>query len=136
MTKIELLAPVRDLDCGKLASDCGADAVYIGASDFGARHAVGYSLDDIQALAEYAHRYWASVFVTVNTILRDDEIEPAVRMVHELHDVGLLECGLPPIPNVARRARAFSTMRRSRSFARPVGLSCSNRVAEIRRSWA
>jgi putative protease len=111
MTEIELLAPARDLECGKVAVDCGADAVYIGAPQFGARHNAGNSLEDIKALVEYAHKYWVRVLVTVNTILRDDEIEPAVRMVHDLYnigvdgiivqDFGLLECDLPPISIMA-----------------------------------
>ncbi len=74
----ELLAPARDLECGIAAIDCGADAVYIGAPRFGAREAAGNSLDDIAALARHAHRFWARVYVTLNTLLRDDEVDAAV----------------------------------------------------------
>lgn len=108
MRKIELLAPAKDLECGKAAIDCGADAVYIGASKFGARSAVGNSLEDIAQLIEYAHKYWARVYVTLNTILFDDELKEAERMIHELYklgadalivqDMGILEMDLPPIP--------------------------------------
>jgi len=107
----ELLAPARDLECGRAAIDCGADAVYLGAARFGAREAAGNSLEEIAALAAYAHRYWARVYVTLNTLLSDQELPAAVRLAHEVYDagadaliiqdVGLLECDLPPIPLVA-----------------------------------
>lgn len=107
----ELLAPARDLACGRAAIDAGADAVYVGAPRFGARARVGNTLDDIAALADYAHRYWARVYVTVNTLLTDHELPAAVRLIHNLYeigvdgiiiqDVGLLECDLPPIPLIA-----------------------------------
>jgi putative protease len=107
----ELLAPARDLETGRTAVDCGADAVYIGAPRYGARAQAGNSLDDIAALASYAHRYWARVYGTVNTLLYDDELPEAVRLIHELYDagvdaiilqdVGLLECELPPLPLIA-----------------------------------
>jgi 23S rRNA 5-hydroxycytidine C2501 synthase len=108
---IELLAPARDLDCGRAAIDCGADAVYIGAPRFGARAAAGNSLNDIARLAEYAHKYWARVYVTLNTLLHDAELEPARRMAWQVHeagadgliiqDVGLLEGELPPMAVIA-----------------------------------
>ena len=62
---IELLAPARDLSCGRTAIDCGADAVYIGAKRFGARAKAGNSLTDIEALTRHAHTYWAKVYVTL-----------------------------------------------------------------------
>jgi 23S rRNA 5-hydroxycytidine C2501 synthase len=105
---VELLSPARDLETGIAAINCGADAVYIGAARFGARESAGNPLNDIEALIGYAHRYWARVYVTVNTLLHDEEIEPAVRLIHQLYeagadaiiiqDVGLLECDLPPVP--------------------------------------
>ena len=108
MPPIELLAPAKDLATGLAAINCGADAVYVGAPRFGAREAAGNSLADIEALAAYAHKYWAKVFVTLNTLLRDDEIDMAVRLARRVHeagadaliiqDVGLLETDLPPIP--------------------------------------
>ncbi|MBI4876103.1 MAG: U32 family peptidase [Acidobacteria bacterium] len=111
MTRIELLAPARDLECGLAAIDCGADAVYIGAPRFGARAAAGNRLDDIQALARHAHKFWARVYVTLNTLLRDEELEPARRLAWQLHetgadgliiqDPGLLELDLPPLPLIA-----------------------------------
>lgn len=107
MQKIELLAPARDLESGKLAIDAGADAVYIGAPRFGARQAVGNSLADIETLVAYAHKYWGRVYAAVNTLLYDDELEDAVRLCHQLYeagvdaliiqDMGLLESDLPPM---------------------------------------
>ncbi len=111
MTAIELLAPARDLACGLTAIGCGADAVYIGAERFGARAKAGNPLTDIEALTRHAHTYWAKVYVTVNTLLYDDELPQAVRLLHQLHeigvdgaiiqDAGLLECDLPPLPLIA-----------------------------------
>ncbi|MBQ6068545.1 MAG: U32 family peptidase [Bacteroidales bacterium] len=105
--KLELLSPAKNLEQGREAIKHGADAVYIGAPAFGARTAAGNSIADIEALARYAHLYHAKVFATVNTLLFDDEIEDAVKMLHQLYnagvdaaiiqDLGLLECDLPPI---------------------------------------
>ena len=111
MEKIELLAPARDLECGIAAIDCGADAVYIGAAYFGARAKAVNSLADIETLARHAHKYWAKIYVTLNTLLHDDEVPMAVDLAHQLYDlgvdglivqdVGLLECDLPPLPLIA-----------------------------------
>ncbi|MCD4671058.1 MAG: U32 family peptidase [Anaerolineaceae bacterium] len=108
MDQIELLSPAKDLETGIAAINCGADAVYIGPSRYGARKAAGNSLQDIQQLIDYAHKYWASVYVTVNTLLYDEEIEAVERLIRQLYeigadaliiqDVGLLELALPPIP--------------------------------------
>lgn len=107
MKFIELLAPARDLSCGMAAVDHGADAVYIGALRFGARVAAGNSMEDISALCAYAHRFGVRVYVTLNTILHDEELEEARRMIYELHrtgvdalitqDLSLLQMELPPI---------------------------------------
>jgi collagenase-like PrtC family protease len=109
--RIELLAPAKNLDCGQVAIQCGADAVYLGANRFGAREGASNSLGDVEALARYAHRYWAKVYVTLNTILHDAEIPQAVRLAREMYaagvdgliiqDMGLLECDLPPLPLIA-----------------------------------
>jgi putative protease len=74
----ELLAPAKDLKTGTTAINFGADAVYIGAARFGAREDAGNPLADIAKLVEYAHRYWARVYVTFNTLLRDEEIPAAL----------------------------------------------------------
>ena len=73
--KIELLAPAKNLECGIEAVNHGADAVYIGAPKFGARAAAVNSLEDIAALVEHAHLYNARIYVTVNTILKEEDIE-------------------------------------------------------------
>ena len=73
--KIELLAPAKNLETGIAAINHGADAVYIGAAQFGARQAAGNSVEDIARLVEYAHIYGVKVYVTLNTIIYDDEVE-------------------------------------------------------------
>lgn len=86
---IELLAPAKNLECGIAAIDHGADAVYIGAPRFGARASAGNSVNDIRTLADYAHLFGARVYVTVNTILRDDELDETERMIWQLYDAGV-----------------------------------------------
>lgn len=105
--KLELLSPAKNLDYGREAINHGADALYIGAPAYGARAAATNTLEDIEALVNYAHLYGSKVFVTVNTLLFDNEIDDAVRLIHQLYnigvdalliqDMGLLECDLPPI---------------------------------------
>lgn len=106
--KIELLAPAKNLECGIEAINHGADAVYIGAPKFGARSAVGNSLEDIHALAQYAHQFDARVYVALNTILNDTELTEAESLIWSLYkagvdaiiiqDMGILMLDLPPIP--------------------------------------
>jgi 23S rRNA 5-hydroxycytidine C2501 synthase len=129
---VELLAPARDLECGRAAIDCGADAVYIGASRFGAREAAGNSVEDIAALAAHAHLYHARVYAAVNTLLRDDELPQAMRLIGELadagvdaliiQDAGLLECDLPPLPLIASTQMHNHTPERV-AFLAAVGFS-------------
>ena len=129
---IELLAPAKDLESGCAAIDCGADALYVGPAKFGAREAAGNTLSDIAALIKYAHVYHAKVYATLNTILRDEEIGPAVSLCHELadagvdglivQDMGLLECDLPPLPLIASTQTHNYAMERVR-FLGDVGFS-------------
>lgn len=108
MQSIELLSPAKNLECGIAAIDHGADAVYIGAKRFGARAAAGNTTEDIQALCCYAHRYGAKVYVAVNTLLREEEKEPARQLIWDLYHAGadaiiiqdttFLQMDLPPIP--------------------------------------
>jgi len=86
MRQLELLAPAKNLECGMAAIDHGADAVYIGAQLFGARVAAGNSLDDICTLCSYAHQFEAKVYVTVNTIIFDEELEMTCRLLEALND--------------------------------------------------
>ncbi len=105
---LELLAPARNLETGMAAIDHGADAVYIGADQFGARKQAGNSVADIARLVRYAHFYRAKVFVALNTILYDEELEAAQKLIHQLYDsgvdalivqdMGILEMDLPPLP--------------------------------------
>lgn len=107
MTALELLAPAKDLACGMAAVDHGADAVYIGAQRFGARAAAGNSVEDIRQLCDYAHPFGVRVYVTVNTIVYDDELETTAQLIHQLYeagvdailvqDMGILKMDLPPI---------------------------------------
>lgn len=87
--QLELLAPAKNVECGKAAIDHGADAVYIGADRFGARAAAGNSVDDIAELCRYAHTFRAKVYVTVNTIIYDNELDTTRRMLAELAGVGV-----------------------------------------------
>lgn len=87
--EIELLAPAKNLECGIAAIDHGADAVYIGASNFGARVAAGNSVEDIEQLCRYAHQYNAKVYVTINTIIYDDEIIQVENLIRKLNDIGV-----------------------------------------------
>lgn len=104
---LELLSPARDAAIAREAILHGADAVYIGGPGFGARHNASNSLRDIAELVPFAHRFGAKVFVTLNTILHDDELEPAQRLITDLYqtgvdalivqDMGVLELDIPPI---------------------------------------
>ncbi len=105
--QLELLSPARDADIGIEAVNHGADAVYIGGPGFGARASAGNPVQDIERLAKHAHRFGARIFVTLNTILRDDELEGARRMAWDVYhagadalivqDMGLVELDLPPL---------------------------------------
>ena len=105
---VELLAPARDVECAFAAIDHGADAVYIGASRFGARASAVNSVEDIARVAAYAHQFRVKVYVTVNTILKDEELADTERLIWDLYragadalivqDMALLALSLPPIP--------------------------------------
>ena len=89
MPKVELLSPAKDKETAFAAIDCGADAIYIGAPAFGARKAVPNSIEDIADVVKYAHKFWAKVYVTLNTILTDNELTTAVELVKELDSIGV-----------------------------------------------
>lgn len=105
---IELLAPAKDYTCGIEAINHGADAVYIGAPKFGARAAAGNSLEDIRKLCEYAHLFGARIYVALNTILKEDELQEAEQLIWDIYragadalivqDMGITRLELPPIP--------------------------------------
>lgn len=151
MKQIELLAPAKDLETGIAAINCGADAVYLGGTSFGARKAAGNSLQDIQQLVTYAHKYWARIYVTVNTLLYDDELAPAQQLINQLYqigvdaiivqDTGLLELDIPPIPLFASTQMHNHTPERV-AFLEKVGFKrvilarelSLNQIREIRSS--
>jgi len=105
--KIELLAPAKNLECGIEAIKHGADAVYIGAPQFSARIAAGNSIEDIKTLCDFAHQYFAKVYVALNTILYDSELSEAESLIRKIYkagadaliiqDMGILQMNLPPI---------------------------------------
>jgi 23S rRNA 5-hydroxycytidine C2501 synthase len=130
--ELELLAPARDADIGIEAVNHGADAVYIGGPAFGARDKAGNSLAEIERLVRHAHRYGARIFVTHNTILRDDELPAARQLAWDLwrigvdalivQDMGLLMLDLPPIQLHASTQTDIRTPEKAR-FLQDVGFS-------------
>ncbi|MBN9367585.1 MAG: U32 family peptidase [Comamonadaceae bacterium] len=130
--QLELLSPARDADIGIEAVNHGADAVYIGGPAFGARATAGNELRDLERLIAHAHRFNSRIFVTLNTILRDDELEDARRMAWQVYeagadaliiqDMGLLELDLPPIQLHASTQTDIRTPEKAR-FLQDAGLS-------------
>ncbi len=130
--QIELLAPARDADIGIEAIHHGADAIYIGGPGFGARDKASNSVADIERLVRHAHRFHARIFVTLNTILRDDELEEARHLTWQLYeagadalivqDMGLLELDLPPLQLHASTQTDIRTPEKAR-FLQDVGFS-------------
>ncbi|WCM90325.1 peptidase U32 family protein [Acidovorax sp. NCPPB 3576] len=130
--QIELLSPARDADIGIEAVNHGADAVYIGGPAFGARAGAGNDLRDLERLVRHAHRFHSRIFVTLNTILRDDELEGARQMAWQVYnagadaliiqDMGLLELDLPPIQLHASTQTDIRTPEKAR-FLQDAGLS-------------
>ena len=129
---LELLSPARDADIGIEAVRHGADAVYIGGPSFGARSAADNSAQDIERLARHAHRFNSRIFVTLNTILRNEELEGARKLAWQLYeagadaliiqDMGLLELDLPPLQLHASTQCDIRTSEKAR-FLQDVGLS-------------
>ena len=132
MTPLELLAPARTADIAVKAIEAGADAVYIGASSHGARHAAANSIDDIARVVEAAHPFGAKVYATVNTIIYDDELPRVERLVADLwrigvdalivQDLGLLRADIPPIELHASTQCDIRTPEKAR-FLASVGFS-------------
>ncbi len=130
--QLELLSPARTADIGIEAVNHGADAVYIGGPGFGARSSADNPVQDIARLVKHAHRFHSRIFVTLNTILRDDELEPARKLVRQLYDagvdaliiqdMGLLELDLPPIQLHASTQTDIRTPEKAR-FLQDAGLS-------------
>ena len=130
--QLELLAPARDADIGIAAIHHGADAVYIGAPAFGARASASNTLHDIERLCQEAHRFNSKIFITLNTILRDDELEAAQKMAWDVYragadvlivqDMAFLELDLPPIQLHASTQTDIRTPEKAK-FMQDVGFS-------------
>jgi len=149
MKKIELLAPAKNIESGIAAVNFGADAVYIGSHKFGARVAAGNSISDIKKLVDYAHNFNSRVYVTLNTILFDNELDETAKTIHQLYnegvdaiiiqDMGILEMDLPPIPLFASTQTHNYTWQKVK-FLEDVGLQrvilarelSLNQIKEIR----
>ena len=130
--QIELLSPARDADIGIEAINHGADAVYIGGPGFGARASAGNSVQDIERLTKHAHKFNSKIFIALNTILRDDELEGARQMAWDVYNAGadvlivqdmaLLEMDLPPIQLHASTQTDIRTAEKAK-FLSDVGFS-------------
>lgn len=160
MERVELLAPAKNKETAISAIECGADAIYIGAPKFGARQAVGNSLQDIKDVVDYAHKFYVKVHVTINTILTDEELAQAEILIHKLYEIGVdaiivqdmgilqlaIDGKLPPIPlhastqcdnRTLEKAKFFDNLGVSRIIlARELSLAqikeiCSNCSVEI-----
>lgn len=136
MKTVELLAPAKNLETGIAAIDSGADAVYIGACEFGARKNATNSLEDIEKLVNYAHKFYAKVHVAINTILNNTELEKAIELVRSLYNIGVdaiivqdmglvkaaIDGKLPPIPLHASTQCNNRTIEKVKFFDK-IGLS-------------
>ncbi|SCC19042.1 peptidase U32 family protein [Gilliamella intestini] len=130
--KLELLSPAKNIEIAQQAILHGADAVYIGGPNFGARHNAGNSVSDIAQLVEFAHHYYAKVFVTLNTILHDNELEPARQLIWQFYDagvdalivqdMGILRMDIPPIDLHASTQMDIRTPEKAK-FLSDVGFS-------------
>ena len=125
--ELELLSPARDVEIGREAILHGADAVYLGGPTFGARHNASNSVADIAKLVQFAHKYHARIFTTINTILHDSELQEARKLIWQLYDagvdaliiqdMGLLEIDLPPIQLHASTQCDIRTVDKARFLA-------------------
>jgi len=121
---LELLSPARDVAIAREAILHGADAIYIGGPSFGARHNACNEVSDIAQLVQFARRYHARVFTTINTILHDNELEPARKLIHQLYDagvdalivqdLGVMELDIPPIELHASTQTDIRTLGRAK----------------------
>ncbi|WP_392566835.1 U32 family peptidase [Utexia brackfieldae] len=130
--QLELLSPARDIEIARQAILHGADAVYIGGPHFGARHNAGNSVADIAKLVTFAHQYYAKVFVTLNTILHDNELEAARSLIYQYYeagvdalivqDMGIMALDIPPIDLHASTQMDIRTPEKAK-FLADVGFS-------------
>jgi len=126
LRELEILAPAKNIDIGIAATDCGADALYIAGPSFGAREAAGNSVKDIEKLVKYSHRFGTRVYMVINTILYDNEIEKARDLAAKAYDIGcdaliiqdlgLLKAGLPPTPLFASTQTNIRTSEQAKNL--------------------
>jgi putative protease len=160
MNTVELLAPAKNLETAIAAINCGADAIYIGAPSFGARKNAPNSIEDIKELVDYAHKFYVRIHVVINTILNDNELKEAIKLVETLYNIGVdaiivqdmglvkaaIDGKLPPIQihastqcdnRTLEKAKFFDSLGLSRVIlARELSLSqieeiCKNTTCEI-----
>ena len=130
MRQLELLAPARDLQVGIAAIDCGADAVYIAGPQFGARQAAGNGIDDIRQLCQYAHRFGVRIFVTLNTILYDTELEAAYRQMLAVQEAGADAIIVQDMAIVEMAANGIGNLRKDIRIPLHASTQCAIRTPE------
>lgn len=124
---IELLAPAKDKICAKAAVDYGADAVYIGANEFGARKKAANSVEDIKEIVEYAHKFNVRVYVAINTILTDEEVNKADELIEKLDVIGV---DAIIIQDLGLLQNAKCKMQRAKCLKFHASTQCDNRTVE------
>ncbi len=127
MTELELLAPARNLDIGIAAIDCGADAVYIAAEQFGARQAAGNSIEDIEKLCNYAKKFGVRIFVTLNTILYEDELERVYTAILKLQEAGVSAL-------IVQDMAIIEMARKSKEITLPIHASTQCSIRDVQRA--
>ena len=130
MRQLELLAPARDMQIGIAAIDCGADAVYIAGPQFGARQAAGNTIEDIRQLCMYAHRFGARIFVALNTILYDDELEAAYRQMLEVQEAGADAIIIQDLAVLEMARKGFGDIHKSLRIPLHASTQCAIRTPE------
>ena len=130
MRHLELLAPARDMHIGIAAIDCGADAVYIAGPQFGARQAAGNDIEDIRQLCGYAHRFGAKIFITLNTILYDSELEDAYRFMLEVQEAGADAIIVQDMAVVEMARRGIGNLRRDIRIPLHASTQCAIRTPQ------
>ena len=130
MRQLELLAPARDLQIGIAAIDCGADAVYIAGPQFGARQAAGNEISDIKQLCDYAHKFGARIFITLNTILYDSELEDAYKFMLEVQEAGADAIIVQDMAVVAMACRGIGNLKQDIHIPLHASTQCAIRTPE------
>ena len=130
MRQLELLAPARDLQIGIAAIDCGADAVYIAGPQFGARQAAGNDISDIKQLCDYAHKFGARIFITLNTILYDSELENAYKFMLDVQEAGADAIIVQDLAIIAMAQNGIGNIKRDIRIPLHASTQCAIRTPE------